>query len=172
MDQETGEALKSGNEPITAEKEFKAKKADGSVELEFTFDSSVLAGRSVVVFEDLYHDGTKVASHADLNDKDQTVTFKTPEPTPTPTPEPEEPIPTETPTPSPTVTPTATPTVTPTPTRVPITSTPAAESQKGTALKASPVKTGDNSKTAMYLIILLIAGIGGGGLTLLRLKRR
>ena len=172
MDQETGEALRSGNEPITAEKEFKAKKADGSVELEFTFDSSVLAGRSVVVFEDLYHDGTKVASHADLNDKDQTVTFKTPEPTPTPTPEPEEPTPTETPTPSPTVTPTATPTVTPTPTRVPITSTPAAESQKGTALKASPVKTGDNSKTAMYLIILLIAGIGGGGLTLLRLKRR
>ena len=139
------------------EKEFKAKKSDGSVELEFVFDSSVLKGQSIVVFEELYHDGIKVASHADLNDKDQTVTVKTPEPTPTP----------ETPTPTP-----QNPTVTPTPSKPTIPSTPVTDSPKGDTLKASPVKTGDNSKTALYLILMIIAGIGGGGMALMRLKRK
>ena len=152
MNKATGEPVKFDNEPITAEKEFKAKKSDGSVELEFVFDSSVLKGQSIVVFEDLYRDGIKVASHADLNDKDQTVTVKTPEPTPTPTPQ--------------------NPTVTPTPSKPTIPSTPITESPKGDTLKASPVKTGDNSKTALYLILMIIAGIGGGGMALIRLKRK
>lgn len=157
MNKATGEPVKFDNEPITAEKEFKAKKSDGSVELEFVFDSSVLKGQSIVVFEDLYHDGIKVASHADLNDKDQTVTVKTPEPTPTP----------ETPTPTP-----QNPTVTPTPSKPTIPSTPVTDSPKGDTLKASPVKTGDNSKTALYLVLMIIAGIGGGGMALMRLKRK
>ena len=152
MNKATGEPVKFDNEPITAEKEFKAKKSDGSVELEFVFDSSVLKGQSIVVFEDLYRDDIKVASHADLNDKDQTVTVKTPEPTPTPTPQ--------------------NPTVTPTPSKPTIPSTPITESPKGDTLKASPVKTGDNSKTALYLILMIIAGIGGGGMALMRLKRK
>ena len=157
MNKATGEPVKFDNEPITVEKEFKAKKSDGSVELEFVFDSSVLKGQSIVVFEELYHDGIKVASHADLNDKDQTVTVKTPEPTPTP----------ETPTPTP-----QNPTVTPTPSKPTIPSTPVTDSPKGDTLKASPVKTGDNSKTALYLILMIIAGIGGGGMALMRLKRK
>ena len=51
----------------------------GSVELTYTFDASALAGRSVVVFEDLYQDENAVASHADINDEGQTVTFGQPE---------------------------------------------------------------------------------------------
>ena len=191
MDQETGEALKSGNKPITAEKEFKAKRADGSVELEFTFDSSVLAGKSVVVFEELYHDGVKVATHSDLNDKDQTVTFKTPAPEPTPTPEaeptsePERPKPTvtpaETPTPSTTLTPTvtpspftpSTPTVTPAPSGVPITSSTSAPApEENTALKASPVRTGDDTPIGRYLLIFAIAGAVGAAAAFYRMKRK
>ena len=156
MNKDTGKALEISGKPVTAEKEFKAKRADGSIDLEFTFDSSALADKTVVVFEDLYHDGVKVASHTDLEDKDQAVTFKTPEPTPAPTPEPEKP----------------TPTITPTPTTPTIPSTPVTDSPKGDTLKASPVKTGDNSKTTLYLILMIIAGIGGGGMAIMRLKRK
>ncbi len=76
MNQETGEKLldKNGKE-ITAEKEFTAEKPDGTVELEFTFDSSLLAGKTTVVFEDLYNEKIKVASHADIKDEGQSVHF-------------------------------------------------------------------------------------------------
>ena len=71
----TGEAVLAGGKQITAEKTFKAKAKNGTVDLEFTFDSSILAGQSVVAFETLYHKGIEVAAHADINDKDQTVSF-------------------------------------------------------------------------------------------------
>ena len=76
MNQETGEALldKSG-EKITAKTTFKAEKSDGTVELAFTFDSSLLTGKSVVVYEDLYSGDKKVVSHADITDEGQTVNF-------------------------------------------------------------------------------------------------
>ena len=56
MNQETGAALldKDGKE-ITAKTTFKAEKASGSVELAFTFDSTLLIGKSVVAFEELYN---------------------------------------------------------------------------------------------------------------------
>ena len=76
MNQETGEALldKSG-EKITAKTTFKAEKSDGTVELAFTFDSSLLAGKSVVAFEDIYNDNIKVAFHTDIKDEGQTVHY-------------------------------------------------------------------------------------------------
>lgn len=45
----------------------------GTVELEFTFDASLLAGETVVVFEDLLQDGKLVAVHADIDDEGQSV---------------------------------------------------------------------------------------------------
>ena len=76
MNQETGEALldKSG-EKITAKTTFKAEKSDGTVELAFTFDSSLLTGKSVVAFEDLYNENIKVAFHTDIKDEGQTVHY-------------------------------------------------------------------------------------------------
>lgn len=65
---------KDGN-PVTAEKEFTAKTKDGSVEMEFTFDASELAGADVVVFEQLTLDGEIIAVHEDINDEDQTIHF-------------------------------------------------------------------------------------------------
>ena len=41
------------------------------------FDSSVLAGKKVVVFEDLYRDDVRIASHADLNDQGQSIVMVT-----------------------------------------------------------------------------------------------
>ena len=78
MDKETGEPLLVGEQQVTAELEFTPISSEGSVELAYTFDGSALAGKSVVVFEDLYQDENVVASHADINDEGQTVNFGKP----------------------------------------------------------------------------------------------
>ena len=82
MDKETGEPLLVGEgeeqTQVTAEVEFTPTSAQGTVELTYTFDASALAGKAVVVFEDLYLDENIVASHADITDEGQTVTFGKP----------------------------------------------------------------------------------------------
>ena len=79
MDKATGEPLLVNEQPVTAEVEFTPTSSEGSVELAYTFNASALAGKSVVVFEDLYQDENVVASHSDINDEGQTVTFGQPE---------------------------------------------------------------------------------------------
>lgn len=79
MDKATGEKLLVDSKEVTAEKEFTPKEASGTEEITFTFDASALAGKSVVVFETLYHDGKEVAAHTDINDKDQTIEFEEPD---------------------------------------------------------------------------------------------
>uniref|UniRef100_UPI00352816A5 VaFE repeat-containing surface-anchored protein n=1 Tax=Paraeggerthella sp. TaxID=2897350 RepID=UPI00352816A5 len=74
MVKSTGKALtdSDGNE-ITASKTFTPKSKTGEVELEFTFDGSLLAGEDIVAFESLVSDGIEVAAHADIDDEGQTV---------------------------------------------------------------------------------------------------
>ncbi len=79
MDKETGEPLLVNEQPVTTELEFTPTSSEGSVELTYTFDGSALAGKSMVVFEDLYQGENVVASHADINDEGQTVSFGQPE---------------------------------------------------------------------------------------------
>lgn len=64
----------AGN-PVTATKTFKPATAEGTTEVEFTFDASKLAGADVVVFEKLYQAGTEIIAHEDINDEDQTIHF-------------------------------------------------------------------------------------------------
>ena len=82
MDKEIGEPLLVGEgeeqAQVTAEVEFTPTSAQGTVELTYTFDASALAGKAVVVFEDLYLDENIVASHADITDQGQTITFGKP----------------------------------------------------------------------------------------------
>lgn len=78
MDKATGEPLTVDGKQVTAEKEFTPKAESGTLELSYTFNASALAGKSVVVFEDLYEGESKVASHADIEDEGQTVTFTEP----------------------------------------------------------------------------------------------
>ncbi len=73
MDKETGKPVMVKGKKVTSEKKFTAHKADGTVEMSFTFDASSLKGKTTVVFEDLFYDGIKVASHGDLTDQDQTI---------------------------------------------------------------------------------------------------
>lgn len=39
----------------------------------FEFDSSLLAGETIVCFEKVYHNGIEVACHEDLSDEDQST---------------------------------------------------------------------------------------------------
>jgi len=54
---------------------FIADATETEVRLTYVVDSSLLEGTTAVVFEDLIHNGVKVATHADLKDKEQTVHF-------------------------------------------------------------------------------------------------
>ena len=75
MVKETGEALVINGEAVTAEKTFTAEEPDGSIILEFTFDSSALAGKKIVAFEDITYEGISIGSHEDLTDDDQTISY-------------------------------------------------------------------------------------------------
>lgn len=75
MNKETGEPFEIDGKPVTAETTFKAKKSTGSVEVEFTFDATGLAGTTVVCFEELWQDDLKMAVHADIEDQDQSIYF-------------------------------------------------------------------------------------------------
>ena len=76
MDKKTGKELMVSGKTVTAKKSFKPEKADGSVEVRFSFDGSGLSGKSVVAFESLAYEDVEIAAHQDLNDKEQTVSFK------------------------------------------------------------------------------------------------
>ena len=75
MVKETGEPLMCNGEPVTASKTFVPEEPNGSVTLTFVFDSTALAGTTVVAFEDLQYEGITIAVHADINDADQSVSF-------------------------------------------------------------------------------------------------
>lgn len=75
MDKETGEPILVDGKPVTSEKTFKAKKSSGTVEVTFTFDGVSLTGKTVVVFEALYHEDLKLAAHTDIEDKEQSIYF-------------------------------------------------------------------------------------------------
>ncbi|OTO51993.1 VaFE repeat-containing surface-anchored protein [Enterococcus faecium] len=73
MDKETGKPLMIDGKEVTKSSKFTAKTANGKQNVEFTFDTAGLDDKELVVFENLYF-GTKViATHADINDKGQTV---------------------------------------------------------------------------------------------------
>lgn len=76
MDKATGNAVTDADgKAITVEKIFKAPATGGEVEMEFDFDATALAGHDVVVFEELYEGETVIATHKDMEDEGQTISF-------------------------------------------------------------------------------------------------
>lgn len=85
MDKATGKPFLVDGKEITSEVTFTAEKANSEVTVSFTFDGSVITKETeIVAFETLYHEGTEIAVHADIEDENQTVTIH-------PQPEPEKP---------------------------------------------------------------------------------
>ena len=72
---DNGEPVLIDGKKVEAEKRFTPGTPDGSVTLEYIFDASILAGRDVTVFEDLYYNERKICTHADVSSKEQTVRF-------------------------------------------------------------------------------------------------
>ena len=73
MDKATGQPLLVNGREVTAEKTFTATRNTGSIEVEFTLPAKVLQGKTTVVFEDMYNDGVKIATHSDITDINQTI---------------------------------------------------------------------------------------------------
>ena len=70
-----GTALIQNEHEIRAEKTFIPEDRSGSVILSFTVDSTLLCGQTIVAFEDLIYNGVVIASHADIEDEEQSVHF-------------------------------------------------------------------------------------------------
>lgn len=62
-----------GNIIAEAETSFIAKNSSGEIEVRFEFKGESLAGKELVVFEELYFENKMIAQHKDLNDSNQTV---------------------------------------------------------------------------------------------------
>ena len=82
MNKETGKPILVDGKEVTATAKFTTPKAEdeglrvsGHVDVTFRFDGRALAGTTAVVFEDVYYNGVKVFTHADLEDKAQTIEF-------------------------------------------------------------------------------------------------
>ena len=75
MDKATGQPLIVNGKEVTAEKTFTATRNTGSIEVEFTLPAKVLQGKTTVVYEDMYNDGVKIATHSDITDSNQTVSI-------------------------------------------------------------------------------------------------
>ncbi|MEY8637856.1 VaFE repeat-containing surface-anchored protein [Enterococcus hirae] len=81
MDKETGKSLVIDGKEVTASGKFTAKTPNGKQDVEFTFDTTGLDGKKLVVFESMTADNKEVATHVDINDEEQTIEVdkKTPE---------------------------------------------------------------------------------------------
>lgn len=81
MDKATNEPFKVDGKEITSEVTFVPEKPNGEVTVSFTFGASgITQTTELVVFETLYREGIEIATHADIEDKGQTVTITVPEP--------------------------------------------------------------------------------------------
>lgn len=77
MDKSTGKPFMVKGKEITSTVKFVPDKANGKVEVTFTFDGSAIKkDTELVVFEALYRNGVELTTHADINDDGQTVTIK------------------------------------------------------------------------------------------------
>lgn len=81
MDKSTGKPFMVKGKEITSTVKFVPDKANGTVEVAFSFDGSAIKkDTELVVFETLSRDNVEIAVHADLKDKGQTVTIVPPTP--------------------------------------------------------------------------------------------
>lgn len=75
MDKATGQPLLVNGKEVTASKTFTATRNTGSIDMEFTLPAKALHGKTTVVYEDMYNDGVKIATHSDITDRNQTVSI-------------------------------------------------------------------------------------------------
>ena len=70
---DAGPMLNAEGNEITSSTTFTPELPDGTVEVAFDIDGSLIAGKVVVAFEDIAYEGRVFITHADINDEGQTV---------------------------------------------------------------------------------------------------
>ena len=77
MDRKKADVLKDedGNTFVVTQ-EFTPKKAEGTVSMTFRVPGTVASGKSIVCFEYCEADGIEIAVHAEIHDKEQTVSYQ------------------------------------------------------------------------------------------------
>lgn len=75
MDPTTNQPLLINGKEVRVEKKFTAKKPDGRIDVDISFDGSSLAGKSVVVVESLYQAEKEVANDSTIANPEQTITY-------------------------------------------------------------------------------------------------
>lgn len=73
MDKATSNPLLVNGKEVTSSLKFKADKEEGFVEIKFTIPNKDLNGKTLVAFEKLLYNGVEIATHEDIEDKDQSV---------------------------------------------------------------------------------------------------
>ncbi len=77
MDQATEKPLLIDGKTVTAEKEIQVTAENGEISMDFPeFDGSELNNRSIVIFEYLYQGDELIEAHENINDENQTITFR------------------------------------------------------------------------------------------------
>lgn len=86
MDKETGNpTMGDDGLPIVGTTEFTPETHDGTIDVEIEIDTRDLAGHDIVFFEKLSDaEENIIATHEDIDDEGQTVSFPEPEPVPEP----------------------------------------------------------------------------------------
>ena len=78
MDKSTGKPLRIHGAKVTSSVKFTPDKADGMINVSFTFRADGLGNTEIVVFEKLYAHSIEVVSHEDIEDEGQTVKLSAP----------------------------------------------------------------------------------------------
>jgi len=78
IDKATGKPIEENGKQISAQATFKPNEETGTIDVTFTLNSTTLIGKTIVVFEYLYYKDRLIAEHTDINDENQTITFKVP----------------------------------------------------------------------------------------------
>ena len=75
VDKKTGKTATVDGEKLQEQTTFTPSSPNGSVNVTFKFDGTDLRGHKLVAFEYLYYKNVLVATHANINDEDQSVTI-------------------------------------------------------------------------------------------------
>lgn len=73
VDKATKKVINTNGKPVTAERSFTAEKESGEISLDYSFDAMRFRGKTLVIFEELFFEGKKVAEHRDELDAKQTL---------------------------------------------------------------------------------------------------
>lgn len=75
MDRATGTETVIDDKKIVSDISFTPESPDGTMEIPFYLDATSLNGKEIVLYETLYHDGSIVAVHADIDNREQTISY-------------------------------------------------------------------------------------------------